>query len=114
MEDTIWLQRPSEEVPWGFRLQGGRDFKQSLTVQKVSFQEEWLNSILSNRDSRGCEISQKLWLKSSVLFVPKRWGVRVCEYMHARAIYKVLTQGRTVQKGGSNPQPHGKSHPAYV
>ena len=29
----------------------------------------------------------------------------VCEYMHARAIYNVLAQGRTVQKGGSNPQP---------
>ena len=26
----------------------------------------------------------------SVLFVPKRWG-RVCEYMHARAIYNVRT-----------------------
>jgi len=30
--------------------------------------------------------------------------------MHARAIYNVLTQGRTVQKGGSNTP--GKSHPA--
>jgi len=29
--------------------------------------------------------------------------------MHARAI--VLTQSRTVQKGGSNPQTPGKSHP---
>jgi len=34
----------------------------------------------------------------------ERWG-RVCEYMHARAIYNVLTQGKTVQKGGSNPNP---------
>jgi len=25
--------------------------------------------------------------------------------MHAKAIYNALTQGRTVQKGGSNPQP---------
>jgi len=41
----------------------------------------------------------------------KKGGGRVCEYMHARAIYNVLTQGRTVQKGGSNPQSPGKLHP---
>jgi len=34
---------------------------------------------------------------------PKKVGGRVCEYMHARAIYNVLTQGRTVQKGGLKP-----------
>src|SRR6218665_3003341 len=34
---------------------------------------------------------------------------RVCEYMHAKAIYNVLPQDRTVQKGGSNPQAPGKS-----
>ena len=28
-----------------------------------------------------------------------------CEYMHARAIYNVLTQGRTVQNGGWIPKP---------
>src|SRR6218665_396646 len=38
----------------------------------------------------------------SVLYIPKSWG-RVYKYMHARAI--VLTQSRTVQKGGSNPKP---------
>jgi len=31
-------------------------------------------------------------------------GGRVCEYVHAKAIYNVLTQIRTVQKGGSNPR----------
>ena len=33
-------------------------------------------------------------------------GGRVCKYMRAndaRAIHNALTQGRTVQKGGSNP-----------
>jgi len=35
----------------------------------------------------------------------KKGGGRVCEYMHARAIYNVLTQSQTVQKGGSKPQP---------
>lgn len=33
--ETIWLQRSSGEVPWGFRLQGGREFAQPLSVQKV-------------------------------------------------------------------------------
>jgi len=33
--------------------------------------------------------------------------------MHARAIYNVLTQGRAIQKSGSNPQPPEKSHPVY-
>src|SRR6218665_1108570 len=39
---------------------------------------------------------------------PKKVGGRVCDYKHAKDIYNVLTQGRTVQKGGSNranPQP---------
>jgi len=34
--------------------------------------------------------------------------------MHARDIYNVLIQGRTVQKGGSNPQTPGKSHPVFT
>jgi len=43
---------------------------------------------------------------------PKRWAGRVCEYMHARAIHNVLTQGRTVQKGrGVNPGGVGRSRP---
>src|SRR6218665_1613282 len=46
------------------------------------------------------------------LFVPK--GGQVYEYVHARAIYNVLTQGRTVQNGGSNPHTPGKSHPAFA
>jgi|SRR6218665_481506 len=36
-------------------------------------------------------------------FVPKRWEGRVCKYMHERTIHSVRPQGRTVQKGGSNP-----------
>ena len=42
---------------------------------------------------------------------PKKGGGRVCEYMHAEAIYTALTQGRTVQKGGSNPNLPEKSRP---
>ena len=34
--ETVWLQRPNGDVPWGFRLQGGRDYGQPLTVQRVS------------------------------------------------------------------------------
>jgi len=34
---------------------------------------------------------------------------RVCKYMHARAIHNAVAQGRTVQKGGSNPH----NPPAY-
>jgi len=41
---------------------------------------------------------------------PKKGGGRVCEYIHARAIYNVLTQGRTVQKGGSKPQTLPANH----
>jgi len=33
---TVQLQRPSPQVSWGFRLQGGRDFRQELSVKKVS------------------------------------------------------------------------------
>ena len=33
--ETVWLQRPSADVPWGFRLHGGRDYQTPLTVQKV-------------------------------------------------------------------------------
>jgi len=49
---------------------------------------------------------------SQCVICPQNGGCRVCEYMHARSIYKKLTQGRTVQRGWSNPQPLGKSHPA--
>lgn len=34
--EIIWLQRPHENIPWGFRLQGGREFGQPLAVQRVS------------------------------------------------------------------------------
>ena len=49
---------------------------------------------------------------TSVLFVSKKGGGRVCEFMHTRAIYKILTQGRIVQKSamGRTPTP-GKSYP---
>ena len=33
--ETIWLQRPSADIPWGFRLQGGREFAEPLSVQRV-------------------------------------------------------------------------------
>lgn len=36
MAETVYLQRPSDDVPWGFRLHGGRDFQVPLTVQKVT------------------------------------------------------------------------------
>ncbi|XP_053393080.1 trithorax group protein osa-like isoform X3 [Mercenaria mercenaria] len=34
--ETIWLQRPSSDIPWGFRLQGGREFAEPLSVQRVT------------------------------------------------------------------------------
>lgn len=34
--ETIWLQRSTADVPWGFRLQGGRDYGVPLSVQRVS------------------------------------------------------------------------------
>jgi len=38
-------------------------------------------------------------------YIPhKKGGGRVCEYMHERTILNVLSQSRTVQKGGSNTQ----------
>src|SRR6218665_1348932 len=40
---------------------------------------------------------------NSCVICPKKGGGRVCKYMHARAIRNALTQGRTVQKCGSNP-----------
>lgn len=35
MSESVWLERPSGDVPWGFRLHGGRDFRVPLSVQKV-------------------------------------------------------------------------------
>lgn len=35
MEFLVTLQRDSLQTPWGFRLEGGRDFKQPLSVQRV-------------------------------------------------------------------------------
>jgi hypothetical protein len=32
----IRLQRTDQSVPWGFNVQGGRDFYSPLMVQKVS------------------------------------------------------------------------------
>ncbi|GFN81968.1 PDZ and LIM domain protein 5 [Plakobranchus ocellatus] len=34
--ETIWLQRSSPDVPWGFRLVGGREFGVPLSVQRVT------------------------------------------------------------------------------
>ncbi|CAL1534198.1 unnamed protein product [Lymnaea stagnalis] len=34
--ETIWLQRSSPDVPWGFRLVGGREFNVPLSVQRVT------------------------------------------------------------------------------
>ena len=48
-----------------------------------------------------------------VLFVPNKVEGGI-EYLQLRAIHNELTQLRTVQKGGSNPQTPGKSHPAYL
>jgi len=36
--------------------------------------------------------------------------VHVCKYMLARAIPTAVTQGRTVQKGGSNPPNPGQEN----
>lgn len=33
---NVHLQRHSPDVPWGFRVQGGRDLNQAITVQRVS------------------------------------------------------------------------------
>ena len=35
MSESVWLERAGGDVPWGFRLHGGRDFHVPLTVQKV-------------------------------------------------------------------------------
>ncbi|BFZ17550.1 hypothetical protein BsWGS_20589 [Bradybaena similaris] len=33
---TIWLQRSTADIPWGFRLVGGREFGLPLSVQRVT------------------------------------------------------------------------------
>ena len=35
-ELAVQIFRDSLATPWGFRLQGGRDYKTPLTVQKVT------------------------------------------------------------------------------
>ncbi|CAD5124111.1 DgyrCDS12413 [Dimorphilus gyrociliatus] len=36
MSETICLRRPSSDVPWGFRLKGGRDYQCPIIVQRVT------------------------------------------------------------------------------
>ncbi len=36
---TVQIQRSSTMQPWGFRLQGGQDFRQELSIKKVNFRE---------------------------------------------------------------------------
>ncbi|PAA63104.1 hypothetical protein BOX15_Mlig018317g1 [Macrostomum lignano] len=36
MSRQVRMTRPDSGTPWGFRLQGGRDFNSALTIQKVS------------------------------------------------------------------------------
>lgn len=33
---TVLLQRSDDSIPWGFRIQGGADYGQPLSVQRVS------------------------------------------------------------------------------
>ena len=71
----VQLSRQSAGEPWGFRLQGGRDYRQQLCVKKVSGCEtvnfyyrkvlrrfisvvgaatvEWLSSWLAEQEVRG-------------------------------------------------------------
>ncbi|KAL8592731.1 hypothetical protein ACOMHN_037671 [Nucella lapillus] len=34
--ETVWLQRPTRDVPWGFRLQGGSDFGMPMSIQRLT------------------------------------------------------------------------------
>lgn len=36
MEFVVNLYRDSLQTPWGFRLEGGKDFKAPLSIQRVS------------------------------------------------------------------------------
>ena len=54
--------------------------------------------------------SQAWNVAAAVCDLSQKGGGRVCEYMHARAIHNVLTQVRTVQKGGSNPPKPPENH----
>ena len=38
---TVQLQRMSTMQPWGFRLQGGQDFRQELSIKKVDFKSNF-------------------------------------------------------------------------
>ena len=40
----VQLSRDALSTPWGFRLQGGKDFKTPLTIQRVST----INDIIFN------------------------------------------------------------------
>ena len=36
---NVVLQRSNDSVPWGFRLKGGADYRQPLTVQRVMYKD---------------------------------------------------------------------------
>ena len=38
---TVLLQRLNKMQPWGFRLQGGCDFRIQLSVKKVNFKSQY-------------------------------------------------------------------------
>lgn len=88
MEDTVWLQRPNEQIPWGFRLQGGRDFQQPLSVQRVT-----AGSVAAN------------YLKSSDVIT----GIGDADtetLSHAQAMSKIKSCGNSLElrisRGGSS------------
>ena len=70
MADTVWLQRPTAEVPWGFRLAGGSDQNAPLLVQRVS--TEKLHTVYKQHNDLVCisfvgkEVCKKTKLKNVI------------------------------------------------
>ena len=56
---TVQLQRMSTMQPWGFRLQGGQDFRQELSIKKVDFKSKLhfckLQSLLHGNTKGSCQ-----------------------------------------------------------
>ena len=80
-----------------------RKGKRKIRLERRDIENEWMRKC--NGYIMGYIGNYYLWPIDSVWFVPQKVGGRVCGYMYARATLCIhlLTQGRTVQKGRSNP-----------
>jgi hypothetical protein len=85
--ETIWLQRSNSEVPWGFRLQGGREFAQPLSVQKV--RKQWCNKMFWPRNYFDHNAPMVLWRVNTYIYTSTCKCVPTLDVSNLFPIYSI-------------------------